>query len=224
MADRGYRGRSQRGERADRQINAGHSRALDVALARTEARIRNLKEERIYAFDENGKELAHSTTGTSKNTFLPRGNYKDAILTHNHPQAWMNGKGLGERVGTTFSAEDLILAAVNDAKEIRAVTRGGYTFSIKRPKNGWRISKEDVPTIRKKYERKKLQAFLKYDIAKENRGERQYRESETRFKYPFDDKYEKQFYERNNINAFHQAMKELSKEYGFGYTRKRTHS
>lgn len=46
----------------------------------------------------------------------------------------MNGKGLGERVGTTFSAEDLILAAVNDAKEIRAVTRGGYTFSIKRPK------------------------------------------------------------------------------------------
>lgn len=193
-------------------------------MARTEARIRNLKEERIYAFDENGKELAHSTTGTSKNTFLPRGNYKDAILTHNHPQAWMNGKGLGERVGTTFSAEDLILAAVNDAKEIRAVTRGGYTFSIKRPKNGWRISKEDVPTIRKKYERKKLQAFLKYDIAKENRGERQYRESETRFKYPFDDKYEKQFYERNNINAFHQAMKELSKEYGFGYTRKRTHS
>lgn len=28
MADRGYRGRPQRGERADRQINAGHSRGL----------------------------------------------------------------------------------------------------------------------------------------------------------------------------------------------------
>lgn len=224
MADRGYRGRPQRGERADRQINAGHSRGLDVALARTEARIRNLKEERIYAFDENGKELAHSTTGTSKNTFLPRGNYKDAILTHNHPQAWMNGKGLGERVGTTFSADDLILAAVNNAKEIRAVTRGGYTFSIKRPKTGWKISKEDTPTIRKKYEEKTLRTYQKYNKAKGDRGERQYRESETRFKYPFDDKYETQFYERNNINSFHQAMKELSKEYGFGYTRKRTHS
>ena len=31
MADRGYRGRPQRGERADRQINAGHSRGLDAA-------------------------------------------------------------------------------------------------------------------------------------------------------------------------------------------------
>ena len=29
MADRGYRGRPQRGERADRQINAGHSRGLE---------------------------------------------------------------------------------------------------------------------------------------------------------------------------------------------------
>lgn len=43
MADRGNRGRPSRRERADRQINAGHSRALDAALARTEARIRNLK-------------------------------------------------------------------------------------------------------------------------------------------------------------------------------------
>lgn len=33
MADRGYRGRPQRGERADRQINAGHSRGLDVTIA-----------------------------------------------------------------------------------------------------------------------------------------------------------------------------------------------
>lgn len=35
MADRGYRGRPSKSERADRQINAGHSRALDAALART---------------------------------------------------------------------------------------------------------------------------------------------------------------------------------------------
>lgn len=47
MADRGYRGRPQRGERADRQINAGHSRGLDAALSDTEAKIRKLKTERI---------------------------------------------------------------------------------------------------------------------------------------------------------------------------------
>ena len=61
MADRGYRGRPQRGERADRQINAGHSRGLDAALSDTEAKIRKLKTERIYAFDQNGKEISHST-------------------------------------------------------------------------------------------------------------------------------------------------------------------
>jgi hypothetical protein len=57
MADRGYRGRPQRGERADRQINAGHSRGLDAALSKSESKIRNLKTERIYAFDQNGKEI-----------------------------------------------------------------------------------------------------------------------------------------------------------------------
>lgn len=49
MADTGYRGRPQRGERADRQINAGHSRGLDAALSDTEAKIRKLKTERIIS-------------------------------------------------------------------------------------------------------------------------------------------------------------------------------
>ena len=45
MADSGKRGgRPSRVERADRQVNAGHSRALDVALAKTESKIRNMKQ------------------------------------------------------------------------------------------------------------------------------------------------------------------------------------
>lgn len=75
MADRGYRGRPQRGERADRQVNAGHSRGLDAALSDTEAKIRKLKTERIYAFDQNGKEISHSTRGTSTSTKLPSSDY-----------------------------------------------------------------------------------------------------------------------------------------------------
>ena len=55
MADRGYRGRPQRGERADRQINAGHSRGLDVALSDTEAKIRKLKTERIMLMTKTEK-------------------------------------------------------------------------------------------------------------------------------------------------------------------------
>lgn len=115
MADRGYRGRPQRGERADRQINAGHSRGLDMALSDTEAKIRKLKTERIYAFDQNGKEISHSTRGTSTSTKLPSGyNYKDAILTHNHPGEGLDSNIAG-RIGRSFSSADIATTVINNA-------------------------------------------------------------------------------------------------------------
>lgn len=77
MADRGYRGRPQRGERADRQINAGHSRGLDVALSDTEAKIRKLKTERIYAYDQNGKEIK----AIPQEVLLQVRNYQMVIIT-----------------------------------------------------------------------------------------------------------------------------------------------
>lgn len=117
MADRGYRGRPQRGERADRQINAGHSRGLDAALSDTEAKIRKLKTERIYAFDQNGKEISHSTRGTSTSTKLPSGyNYKDAILTHNHPGEGLDSNIAG-RIGRSFSSADIATTVIK--KRIR---------------------------------------------------------------------------------------------------------
>ena len=107
MADRGYRGRPQRGERADRQINAGHSRGLDVALSDTEAKIRKLKTERIYGYDKDGKEIAHSRTGKAHSAQLPFGyNYKDAIITHNHPNRGI-GDTIAGRVGTILSGADI---------------------------------------------------------------------------------------------------------------------
>ena len=219
MADRGNRGRPSRSERADRQINAGHSRALDAALARTEARIRNLKTEMIYAFDENGKELAHSTTGSEHSTKLPKGNYDDAIITHNHPQSWMSGKGLGERIGTPFSASNIVTTAMFNAKEIRSVTRGGYTFSIKRPKGGWKTNILNTNKMITKITTKVAQIYHKYLMAEAERNRQRWGVSTSP-----DEKYNKLFYERNHINAVHQALKELSKEYGFEYTRKRTYS
>lgn len=81
MADRGYRGRPQRGERADRQINAGHSRGLDMALSDTEAKIRKLKTERIYAYDKDGKEIAHSQTGKVRNYLLATTTKMPSLLT-----------------------------------------------------------------------------------------------------------------------------------------------
>ena len=105
-----------------RQINAGHSRGLDMALSDTEAKIRKLKTERIYAFDQNGKEISHSTRGTSTSTKLPSGyNYKDAILTHNHPGEGLDSNIAG-RIGRSFSSADIATTVINNASEIRAIT------------------------------------------------------------------------------------------------------
>ena len=143
MADRGYRGRPQRGERADRQINAGHSRGLDVALSDTEAKIRKLKTERIYAYDKDGKEIAHSRTGKARSTQLPFGyNYKDAIITHNHPKGSL-GDTIAGRVGVILSGADIFTTIAHNASEIRAVT-GNYTYSLKRPSKGWGLSESDA--------------------------------------------------------------------------------
>lgn len=109
MADRGFRGwgRPTRTERADRLINEGHSRGLDVALAKVEGNIRNMKTERLYAFDKNGKEIAHSTNGSRNSTRLPSGkNYKDAIFTHNHPGSGLKDNIAG-RIGRSFSGVEL---------------------------------------------------------------------------------------------------------------------
>lgn len=181
-------------------------------MAKTEAKIRNLDEERIYAFDKNGKELGHSETGTYRNTALPKGNYKDSIMTHNHPNAWIKDKSnLAGRVGSSFSSADLIYAAIHDAREIRAVTKGGYTFSIKRPKDGWKINRENANTVKKMYNQQVKTHFNKYNDAYRKRGMQ-----------PIGSKYDRDFFERAYVNAFHQTMKDLSKLIGFNYTRKRT--
>lgn len=128
MADRGFRGRPTRAERADRLINEGHSRGLDVALTNTEAKIRNLKTERAYVFDKNGKELARSARGSANKTKITM--YKDSIVTHNHPYSKGLGTSLAGRIWVPLSGADIYAAIDRNVAEIRAVT-GTYTYSLK---------------------------------------------------------------------------------------------
>ena len=212
MADRGYRGRPQRGERADRQINAGHSRGLDVALSDTEAKIRKLKTERIYAYDQNGKEISHSTRGTSTSTKLPSGyNYKDAILTHNHP-----GKGLTNniagRIGRSFSSADIAIAVTHNAAEVRAIT-SSYTYSMKRPKNGWGISTpRQAVNVARKIKEKRNKYFNAY-VAKPSSDYTHGRMSREQLSIVWD---------RADVVSTNKALREVAKELGWDYTRKRT--
>lgn len=212
MADRGYRGRPQRVERADRQVNAGHSRGLEASLAKSESKIRSLKTERIYAFDQNGKEISHSTRGSSTSTRLPNGySYKDAILTHNHP-----GKGLTNniagRIGRSFSSADIITAVANNAAEVRAITET-YTYSMKRPKNGWGISTQrQAANVARKVKEKRNKYFNDY-VAKPSSDYTHGRMSREQLSIAWD---------RADVVSTNKALREVAKEYGWDYTRKRT--
>lgn len=115
MADRGYRGRPTRAERADRLINEGHSRGLDQALSDTEARIRDMKTERAYVFDKNGKESSRSTGGSSNKTHVTM--YEDSIVTHNHPYSKGLGSSLAGRIWVPLSGADIYSAISTNVRD-----------------------------------------------------------------------------------------------------------
>ncbi len=214
MADSGKRGgKPSRIERADRQINAGHSRALDVALAKTESKIRILTTERLYAFDKNGKEIAHSSSGTKNSTSLPSSvNIKDAILTHNHPGAGLDKTTVAGRIGRSFSGTDIATAIGGNAAEMRAVT-GTYTYSIKRPKNGWGVADakkakkigNEINTKMNKYYRENV-----------SQAEKAYYDGKISFNQL------KTTRNRADVAAVNRTLRETSKKYGYDYSRKRT--
>lgn len=212
MADRGYRGRPQRGERADRQINAGQSRIQPTAMSGTEAKIRKLKTERIYAYDQNGKEISHSTRGTSTSTKLPSGyNYKDAIFTHNHPGNGLDNNIAG-RIGRGFSSADIATAVANNASEVRAIT-STYTYSMKRPKNGWGISTQrQAVNVAKKIKDRRMKYFNSY-VAKPSSDYTHGRISREQLSIVWD---------RADVVSINKALREVAKELGWNYTRKRT--
>lgn len=247
MADRGYRGRPQRGERADRQINAGHSRGLDAALSDAEAKIRKLKTERIYAFNKDGKEIAHSQTGKTHSTQLPFGyNYKDAIITHNHPNRGI-GDTIAGRVGTILSGADIFTTIAHNASEIRAVTKN-YTYSLKRPSKGWGLSESDAWDVfgkknsqwRRTLQQKQTEYLSKSGIRNRinekvlalnrkrssfTKGGKVPSASEVSSYNREANEIQKRVTEANdrgNVGAQYQVMKEYAKKYGWNLTRKRT--
>jgi hypothetical protein len=214
MADAGNRVVGRVATRADQDINAGHSRGLAASLAKTESEIRNLRTERIYAFDKNGKLISHSTSGTGSSTQLLEGHdYTDTIVTHNHPGNYLEGrKNLATRIGTSFSADDIIVATAHNVKEMHAVTRQGYTYSIKRKGDKWQLANK--PAAR-------MYLLSRYDDLYEHTV-RKYRDAMWIRTDGTDDKYEDDVQDRIHIVATHQTLKQLAKEFDFSYTRKKT--
>lgn len=132
-------------EKADIQ-QKWNERKLYNKIANTESEIRlNKKFETGVVFDKNGNILidkrgAKYSVSFDNDELLKM---KDSILTHNHPRGWGYPDNSLERIGNSFSPDDIYLAVNWDLAEIRAVTPN-YTFRMKRPDNGWGISFEEL--------------------------------------------------------------------------------
>lgn len=104
------------------------SAKVSKALASAEASIRHNKYETGVVVDSNGNEILRKGGGSRNVGFTDNelSLMKNAIFTHNHPY------GLTD----SFSSSDIRSAIKANVAELRAVTPS-YTFSLKRPKEGW---------------------------------------------------------------------------------------
>lgn len=219
----------------------------NAALSDTEAKIRKLKTERIYAYNKDGKEIAHSQTGKAHSTQLPFGyNYKDAIITHNHPNRGI-GDTIAGRVGTILSGADIFTTIAHNASEIRAVTKN-YTYSLKRPSKGWGLSESDAWDVfgkknsqwRRTLQQKQTEYFSKSGIRNRinekvlalnrkrssfTKGGKVPSASDVSSYNREANEIQKRVTEANdrgNVGAQYQVMKEYAKKYGWNLIRKRT--
>lgn len=131
------------------------------AIAAAEAYISRNRYETAVAYDNKGNLLLNKKGGSRTVHFTNNEvtRLKDAVFTHNHPSA-LGQTGI-RAIGTSFSHQDLTFAVNANLKEMRAATPT-YTFSVKRPKNGWGVSPKQVKAAYDRAERKVKREMKKY--------------------------------------------------------------
>lgn len=177
----------------------GYSNTMRKNILGTESSIRMNKDESMHVFDATGRKLTTVQGKGARVSFDSRTIPRDAIITHNHPRA-IGRTGIMS-FGNSFSRADVTSAAALNAREMRAVTPT-YTFSIKRPKNGW----GDPIKIDRAYKK------IEKDLIKEN--QRYINKASSR-----DRAYTR--ITRADATHFHQIITRLAKQMGWDYTKKR---
>lgn len=121
--------------RRQRITEQGYSARLASRVLAKEREIRTNRDESLFFYDAAGNVVSR-LQGEGGRVIAPKGYVapRNAIITHNHPRAL--GQTGVRAIGHSFSYEDLRTAINTDAQEIRAVTPT-YTFSVKRPPEGW---------------------------------------------------------------------------------------
>ena len=187
--------------------DGGMNRQEAFKVNQLESRIRNRKTEKGYVVDSNGNVIAESIKGSRSAATFRKSDLakaKDAILTHNHPNAEMGGT-LAAQIGLPFSHTDLKGAVEYDIKEVRAATPN-YTYSIRRPKGGWGDTRE-------------INRVLDQWNADRNRNYYAYTNAPYRMYSDW-----RESWDRGNVVGQWQAWKDAVKKLGWTITRKRVSS
>lgn len=179
--------------------NNYHSNNLRKALKSTEGSIRRNKYESAVVYDTKGRIILKNKGDYKSVSFTDEDIAKmaNSIFTHNHPSA-LGKKGI-KAIGNSFSWQDLNIMVKGNVREMRAVTPT-YTFTIKRPKNGWGISHNKIEPSFNKIKRSVDKDMIKY---LNDRGW-----SETALA-------------RANTLAYHKINKLMAKKYGWEYSKRK---
>lgn len=115
--------------------------ALHRVIQKEERKIRQNDFETLIVYGGDGKPLLHKPGGYDHVSISDdderKISQKDAIITHNHPLGLEHPLSSPHSLGNSFSVDDINVAILLNAKEMRAITAYGDTYVMKRPKNGW---------------------------------------------------------------------------------------
>lgn len=186
-------------ERINQEKEAAERKLYNVVV-KVEDEIRmNKAFETSIAFDKDGN-IILDKRGESRSVSFTKEEcekMKDAVMTHNHPSGWSYPDHSIMRIGNSFSKEDIWMAVGNDLAEIRAVTPN-FTFSLRRPDTGWGVSftslVKELKDLEKKIQVENKRLLIKGVITPEQAA----------------------------ITHFHKLCKEISKKYGWRYSKAKT--
>ena len=179
------------GDASMRHLSA---KAQKVLKAEEEA-IRDAKVEHGLVMDINGN-IVWKGTQNKKNTVSLGGNLENNITLHNHPQ--------DSRKTISFSKTDLLNDARANVAEGRVVS-GNYTYSIKRPKEGWRKG----GWVGDKFYSNNAYAYKKAKATVDKRIKEYYKATAG----------SKASYPRVSATYWHLVTKEYAKIQGYQYTK-----
>jgi hypothetical protein len=194
----------------------GMSAGLAKALTDREADIRgNDNFEKGTVYDTEGNVIFNNDKGRNGSVFLGS-DFENRIVTHNHP---INEKGKNRAdEGGSLSKTDLMLASFNNTAEIRAVTRH-YTYSLKRPAQGWGVDSTNggyvLKGMRFKPNADRQRVSKVYNSI-------QKKADTARLKYIREYKGDKAVARRRSFAVYyHQINREFAKQMGWEYSKTR---